>query len=334
MKNTFKLLLTLLIVSLISIIIYLKFIKNNSIEIPKITLNGKNIITLYQGQTYQEPGYKATDEKDATYELKKLFKLLDQCGNSFTRCVVYEVNDKFVQKNKDSEMKLLSFINAYTMIADGLAKEKYLPMISMNVTSKKILSDISARYNLESKYEKYTCRNKSYYFDEINDITIINYDVKSSFPFNEIYITYNKGKFDNNYCNKVIDPTKTNYQFKEYPPDGNPRPFTFIATADNGDKIMVYYNIITGRLLFKTGNGYMNYLESMIQFNWLTMSDVIKFLEYKVMQKEATVKEDIDIGYTLYTTKDFSLLKCHTQFGNNDIYIEEPDFEYNANYCQ
>ena len=96
---------------------------------------------------------KATDEKDATYEFKKLFKLLDQCGNSFTRCVVYEVNDKFVQKNKDSEMKLLSFINAYTMIAEGLAKEGMLPIISMNLTSKKILEDIYKRYNLDSKYE-------------------------------------------------------------------------------------------------------------------------------------------------------------------------------------
>lgn len=227
-------------------------------------------------------------------------------------------------KNKDITIEIPNF-SFYKGQKDNV-------LIFNSIKSKNNINFILA--SLESKYEKYTCRNKSYYFDEINDITIINYDVKSSFPFNEIYITYNKGKYDNNYCNKVIDPTKTNYQFKEYPPDGNPRPFTFIATADNGDKIMVYYNIITGRLLFKTGNGYMNYLESMIQFNWLTMSDVIKFLEYKVIQKEATVKEDIDIGYTLYTTKDFSLLECHTQFGNNDIYIEEPDFEYNANYCQ
>ena len=39
------------------------------------------------------------------------------------------------------------------MVVEGLSKEKYLPMISMNVTSKKILSDIYTRYNLESKYE-------------------------------------------------------------------------------------------------------------------------------------------------------------------------------------
>lgn len=95
----------------------------------------------------------ATDEREAVYELKKIFKLLDQCGSSFIRYVIYEVNDNFVKKNKDSEMKLLSFINAYSMIAEGLAKEKYVPMIAMNVTSKKILSDIYNRYNLENKYE-------------------------------------------------------------------------------------------------------------------------------------------------------------------------------------
>ena len=95
----------------------------------------------------------ATDEREAVYELKKIFKLLDQCGSSFIRYVIYEVNDDFVKKNKDSEMKLLSFINAYSMIAEGLYKEKYVPMIAMNVTSKKILSDIYNRYNLENKYE-------------------------------------------------------------------------------------------------------------------------------------------------------------------------------------
>ena len=96
---------------------------------------------------------KATDEKEAAYELKKLFKLLDQCGSSFTKCVIYQVNDEFVLKNKDSEMKLLSFINAYTMIAEGLARENFVPLLSMNLTSKKILEDIYKRYNLDSKYE-------------------------------------------------------------------------------------------------------------------------------------------------------------------------------------
>ena len=95
----------------------------------------------------------ATEEKEAAYELKKIFKLLDQCGNGFTKSIIYEVNDQFVNKNKDSEMKLLSFINAYTMVVEGLSKEGFVPFLSMNLTSKKILSDIYNRYNLDSKYE-------------------------------------------------------------------------------------------------------------------------------------------------------------------------------------
>ena len=96
---------------------------------------------------------KATDEKDASYELKKIFKLLEQCGPKFTKMVIYEVNDKFVFDHKGSEMELLSFINAYSLIAEGLAKEGCLPVISMNLMSKKFLEDIYQRYNLESKYE-------------------------------------------------------------------------------------------------------------------------------------------------------------------------------------
>ena len=95
----------------------------------------------------------ATEEKEAAYELKKMFKLLDQCGEGFTKCVIYEVNDKFVLKNKDSEMKLLSFINAYTLILEGLAKENFIPILSMSLSSKKVLKDIFERYNLDSKFE-------------------------------------------------------------------------------------------------------------------------------------------------------------------------------------
>ena len=95
----------------------------------------------------------ATEEREAAYELKKIFKLLDQCDEGFTKCVIYEVNDKFVLKNKDSEMKLLSFINAYTLILEGLAKDGFIPILSMNLSSKKILKDIYERYNLESKFE-------------------------------------------------------------------------------------------------------------------------------------------------------------------------------------
>ena len=125
----------------------------DNIKDEKLFFDNMNVCTEENINTGVMIYGKATDEKDATYELKKIFKLLDQCDNSFTRCVVYEVNDKFALKNKNSEMKLLSFINAYTMIAEGLAKEGMLPIISMNLASRKILEDIYNRYNLESKYE-------------------------------------------------------------------------------------------------------------------------------------------------------------------------------------
>ena len=64
MKNKIKLILPFILFILIALIIYLKFIKKDKINIPSIALYGKNIITLYQGQTYKEPGYKAQDSKD------------------------------------------------------------------------------------------------------------------------------------------------------------------------------------------------------------------------------------------------------------------------------
>ena len=64
MTKNIKLILSIIIFIITSTFIYFKFIKQNKIEIPKITLTGKNIITLYQGQNYQEPGYEAEDPTD------------------------------------------------------------------------------------------------------------------------------------------------------------------------------------------------------------------------------------------------------------------------------
>lgn len=64
MSKKIKLFLSLLCTVLIALTIYLKFIKQDKIEIPKITLSGKNIITIYEGNNYKEPGYKATDPND------------------------------------------------------------------------------------------------------------------------------------------------------------------------------------------------------------------------------------------------------------------------------
>ena len=76
----------------------------------------------------------------------------------------------------------------------------------------------------------------------------------------------------------------------------------------------------------------MNYLESMIQHKWLTMNDVVEFLEHKARQNEIEKSENNDIGYTIYITKDFSLVKCKNK--PKDMYIENFDFVYEEHYCK
>ena len=68
-----KLILPIIII-LMGVIIYLKFINKDVVSMPQITLYGKNIITLYQGQNYKEPGYKASDTKDGDITKKVKIK--------------------------------------------------------------------------------------------------------------------------------------------------------------------------------------------------------------------------------------------------------------------
>ena len=72
MLNKIKIFLSLIIAILIAITIYFKFIQKNTIKVPTIHLNGKNIVTITEGNTYKEPGYKAFDEngKDITNNVK------------------------------------------------------------------------------------------------------------------------------------------------------------------------------------------------------------------------------------------------------------------------
>lgn len=81
MKKKFKLFLIILFFIIISIIIYLKFTKKESTKIPIITLNGKNIVTIYQGTSYKEPGYTATyNNKNITKNVKIEGTIKDKVG--------------------------------------------------------------------------------------------------------------------------------------------------------------------------------------------------------------------------------------------------------------
>lgn len=93
MFKKIKILLSSVLVILIALAIYLKFITKNTIEIPKLTLFGKNIITIYQDQEYKEPGYKATDPKDGDITNKVKIKGKVQNGKIGTYELIYTVNN-------------------------------------------------------------------------------------------------------------------------------------------------------------------------------------------------------------------------------------------------
>ena len=86
MLKKIKVIIPFIIAIIFALIIYFKFTKQNTIEIPKITLTGKKIITIYQDQKYKEPGYKATDPKDGNITNKVKIK-----GNIQNQTGTYEL---------------------------------------------------------------------------------------------------------------------------------------------------------------------------------------------------------------------------------------------------
>lgn len=122
MKNKIKLFLTILCALSISLAIYLKFIQKNKIEIPSITLYGKNIITLYQGQNYKEPGYKATDPKDGDITKNVKIKGNVSTNKTGTYELIYSVTNSKKEQAKAHrfikviENKTLTYKDEYDKI--------------------------------------------------------------------------------------------------------------------------------------------------------------------------------------------------------------------------
>lgn len=94
----------------------------------------------------------SSDGKEASQELKIMFKILNNIGDNFSGLVIYSVNNHYIMKNKDSDIKLLDFVNMYNFIASSLEKFGYTVLISMNIECKKIIDDINRRYNMISEY--------------------------------------------------------------------------------------------------------------------------------------------------------------------------------------
>ncbi|MBR3230306.1 MAG: hypothetical protein IKF91_05740 [Bacilli bacterium] len=96
---------------------------------------------------------RAMNEHTAAIEIKRIIKMLSKCGDNFTGLVIYSIDNNFILKNKDSDVKLLDFVNMCNSIGNTLKQYGYKVMISMNLESGKILDDINDRYNMQSEHD-------------------------------------------------------------------------------------------------------------------------------------------------------------------------------------
>ena len=96
---------------------------------------------------------KAMNEHTAAIEIKRILRMLSKCSDSFSGLVIYSIDNNYVLKNRDSDIKLLDFINMINSIGNTLKQYGYKVMISMNLESGKILDDINNRYNMQSEHD-------------------------------------------------------------------------------------------------------------------------------------------------------------------------------------
>ena len=96
---------------------------------------------------------KAMNEHTAAIEIKRILKMLSKCMDNFSGLVIYSIDNNYILKNKDSDIKILDFINMINSIGNTLKQYGYKVMISMNLESGKIIDDINNRYNMRSEHD-------------------------------------------------------------------------------------------------------------------------------------------------------------------------------------
>lgn len=183
------------------------------------------------------------------------------------------------------------------------------------------------------KYEIKECNNNKIYYNKNDDFTIINYKINKGFLFNTFYIEVLKGNTNINICSKITDPSKLKYVIMSSSLNYNNLPYTpskLKYLNKDGNISNIYYNH-SDDILFYTGTGKAKYLQDLLQFGWISMQDILDFLEYQ--EKNNKAKKINEKDYTLYYNKDFSLLKC-TNKNNNDIYISNKKTLYNDDICK
>lgn len=211
-----------------------------------------------------------------------------------------------------------------------ISKKSDDKIIFKTIRSKAIIS-----YEFEKMlngYNRYLCNNRYYYYDKINDLTIIAFNIKQHLFFNNVEVQYIRGRFNNNACCKVDDYKYLKYSITPVNETG----FCYIPDKFNyydekGNKHNIYYDCF-GNLLFINGMNKKIYIDQLTEYRWLSMNTLINFLEEQSKKGSFVKKIFDDEGSIIYENNDFYLLKCNANAGNKDIYIGK-EIRNDMEYC-
>lgn len=226
-----------------------------------------------------------------------------------------------IYSNKKNNIK----INIPTLSISIEDKNNKLKLISLN--SKKNIKKIY------DSLEDNLCHSTIYKYDKKNNITIRNVKINSIIFVNIVEIDYYTRKYTNDECNRIIDYKKIKYKY--YSPKSDekePMQVRFKYLNKDGKKYDVYSECLRC-LEIKRGMGYYATFKDMLSYGYMSMDDLINFMDYQAVKKIAT-KETYDDGTILYKNNDFALLICNTTEGNKDIYINDKSLVYEKEYCK
>ncbi len=183
--------------------------------------------------------------------------------------------------------------------------------------------------NLIKKNKIRICNNKNEIYIKNNNISIEEYSVRKNLLMTKVYIKLYKGEKSDNQCFKINDFKKINYIVYKQPEHRiTPEEFKYL---NNDGKIYTIHYKSNNDILFNYGNNKYKYLDHLLQFGWLSMEDIINYLEYKSSIKEFKKSTYFSGDNILYENNDFKLLKCNNKT-NKDIYFFD-DLDKKINYC-
>lgn len=225
----------------------------------------------------------------------------------------YKIDNMIINLPSDIFSKKKVYKNA---ILDDEGKEIY--MYQLKYTTIKNSRVIENKFKkFFSNSEKIICNNKEEIYIKKNDVTITSYRIEKKDFITNVYLDIHIGKKNGNECYKIKDYKCIDYRIS-IPNNFRITPSNFRYLDNSGNIYNIHYEY-ENDILFKYGNNYYKYLDHLLQFGWISMDDIINYLEYQTEIGNAT-KNNYFNNNTLYKNKDFSLLKCNA-INNKDIYI-------------